>query len=470
MDRTNRNRAAVLVLALATLVLGVLTRAGTGAPHPEALNFSAPPSQVAFEGRLDRAAVLRGGDGVVRMQVVMRAEERPHGAPPRVPTDLVVVLDRSGSMNGRKIEHARAAIRELIARLGGDDRFGLVTYSNGAALEIPLARATAQARTDWLRAVDAITPQGATNLSAGLELGLERVEARAEADRVPRVILISDGLANRGDSSVRGLTVRASRAARGEYTLSAVGVGLNFNEELMSSIADAGTGNYYYLESAEDLSHVFALEFGAARSTVASALELRIEPAAGVRVLDAAGYPLEVRESEVVVRPGSLFAGQERRIWLTLAVGGDALGAHELGRFALAYTDGGRRREVSFAANPVVTRVAGERDYLLAVDRPQFEQAVKQEGYGRLQQKVSGYVRRGLFNEADSAIDAFVESHEELNRALGSEAVAEEIARARELKRDAKGAASSPAKQNAFGKKKGYEARKMRRMGKGDPK
>ncbi len=90
---------------------------------------------------------------------------------------------------------------------------------------------------------------------------------------------------------------------------------------------------------------------------------------------------------------------------------------------------------------------------------------MKHEGYGRLQQKVSSYVRRGLFADADRAIDAFVESHEELNAELRSEALADEIARARGLKRDAKGAASSPEAQNAFGKAKSYEARKLRREG-----
>ncbi len=471
MNRVNRNRAAVLVLALATLALGVLTRPGVGATPAGpsgGLHFASSQSRpVAFEGNLDRAAVLRGGDGIVRMQLLMRAESRPSRVSERVPSDLVVVLDRSGSMNGSKMEHARAAIRELVGRLGPEDRFSLVSYADRAAIEIPLAPATAPARAAWLRRVNGLQPRGATNLSAGLELGLGQIDERQDRARVARVILISDGLANRGDSSVRGLTQRAAGAARGEYTLSSVGVGLDFNEEVMTAIADAGTGNYYYVESAQDLSRVFAAEFDAARSTVASALELRIEPAVGVRVIEAAGYPLEATPRGVVLRPGSLFAGQERRIWVTLAVGGDRLGTHQLGRFALAYTDRGRRNEVSFATAPIITRVAERGDYLFRLNLPQFEQAVKSEGYGRLQQKVSGYVRRGLFAEADEAIDAFVESHEDLNADLRSEALADQIARARSLKRDAKSAASSPAEQNAFGKAKSYEARKMRREGAG---
>lgn len=468
MNGVNRNRAAVLVLALATLVLGASTRSGTGAPQPQALHFAAAQLRpVAFEGHLDRAAVLDGGDGLVRMQLLMRAEPRPQEAAQRVPTDLMVVLDRSGSMKGRKMRHARAAILELLGRLGPDDRFGLVSYAEGATLEIALAAATPEARRGWRGVVSGIAPAGATHMVAGLELGLGRIEARRDRDRIPRVILISDGLANRGDSSLHGLTARAARAARGEYTLSAVGVGLEFNEEVMTAIADAGTGNYYYLESASGLAQVFAAEFDAARTTVASALELRIAPASGVRVVEAAGYPLEATPAGVLVRPGALFAGQQRSIWVTLAIPGGRLGAQPLGRFALAYTDRGRRSELSFATTPVVTRVAERSDYLAQLNRPRFEQAVRQEGYGLLQEKVSGYVRHGRFAEADQAIDAFLDSHEELNAELRSEAVAEQIERARALKRDAKGAASSPAEQNAFGKAKDYEARKLRRENEG---
>src|SRR6476661_8401077 len=102
--------------------------------------------------------------------------------------------------------------------------------------------------------------------------------------------------------------------------LSAIGVGADFNEQLMTALADAGTGNYYYVQNAHDLGSIFAREFDAARTTVATGLAVRIDPADGVQVLDAAGYPLEHDGGSVVIRPGSLFAGQERRIWVTVAM------------------------------------------------------------------------------------------------------------------------------------------------------
>ena len=134
-------------------------------------------------------------------------------------------------------------------------------------------------------------------MSGGLDLGLDAGRARRAAPGARRAsILISDGLANQGDAIARGpRCARAARAARGEYVLSTVGVGADFNEYLMTALADAGTGNYYYLADAATTSaSVFAREFDAARTTVAvGARGRRSSRRAGVRVVDAAGYPLE---------------------------------------------------------------------------------------------------------------------------------------------------------------------------------
>ena len=110
-----------------------------------------------------------------------------------------------------------------------------------------------------------IVPDGGTNMSSGLDLGLDTIDRMRASGRTSRAILISDGLANQGDATPEGLLRRAGRAARGEYVLTTVGVGADFNEYLMSALADAGTGNYYYLNRSDDLGSVFAREFDAAR-------------------------------------------------------------------------------------------------------------------------------------------------------------------------------------------------------------
>jgi Ca-activated chloride channel family protein len=459
--------AGALVAATALAGAAARGRGLTPIVEPPAggATFTAPPAgAVTFGGHLDRTAVMRGGDGLVRMELVIGAKPDESARTRRVPTDLVIVLDRSGSMTGEKIEHARAAVRELVAELGANDRFGLVTYSNDAAVAIPLTAVGVETRVGWAQTIAAIHPDGGTNMSSGLDLGLDLVEGARTAGRVPRVILISDGLANQGDATPEGLTRRAGRAGHGEYTLSTVGVGADFNEYLMSALADAGTGNYYYLRGSEDLASVFAREFDAARTTVASALAVRIVPAPGVQVLDAAGYPLTHEADAVTFRPGALFAGQERRVWVTLAVPHDAAGEHDLGRFALSYAGG---PELIFDT-PRVACVEGEDQFYSSVDVPAWSRSLVVDSYNKMKEEVAREVKAGRRDEALDKVRRFKDEARAMNQRLQSPPVAAQIGVADTLEADVKAAfegAGQAAKQGELSKKNGAEALDARRAG-----
>jgi Ca-activated chloride channel family protein len=461
------------VLALGALVLGtalmgavVRVRGSTPAAASRA-SFVAPGGgPVSFSGTLDRTAVLRGGDGLVRMELVIGGEARPDDA--RVPTDLVVVLDRSGSMAGEKIANATAAVRALIAELAPADRFALVTYSTGAALAVPLGPADERARTGWLGSVAGVTADGNTNMSSGLELALDVVERGRLPGRVPRVILISDGLANQGDASPEGLARRARRAAEGEYMLSTIGVGADFNEYLMRALADAGTGNYYYLASASGLEDVFAREFGGARATVASGLAVDIAPAAGVRVVDAGGYPLETSGQAVTFRPGALFAGQTRHVWVTFAVPSATLGRRDLGRFTLAYAEGAERRTLGFEEEPVVECVGDPDVFYGAIDREGWTRSILFDAYNQAKEKAARAVKAGRRDEARQALDAFRKEAEGLNARVQSAPVRENLRALGYVEGSVDAAfegADQAGKQNELSKSMSAEALDARRAG-----
>lgn len=458
--------AALLVAtALAGAAARGVGRAPAGASH---MLRTAPESgAVAFRGTLDRRAVLLGEDGLVRMELTMAAAPDA-AARVRRPTDLVIILDRSGSMSGEKIIHARAAVAELLAQLGADDRFALVTYADDATLAIPLSPVSEPQRAAWLGAIAEIQPGGGTAMSAGLDRGLDVVLGPRAGGRVPHVILISDGLANQGDATPEGLTRRARRAAAGELMLSTVGVGLDFNEYLMTALADAGTGNYYYVEDPRELAAVFARELDAARATVASALAIEVAPAPGVRVVDAAGYPLEVSERGVVFRPGSLFAGQERRIWVTLAVPHDVVGEYDLGRVSLTYGAGGARTTVPLADLPRIACVRGEAEYYATFDVPAWSRAVAVDEYNKMQEEVAGAVKAGRRDEAMKKLATFRDSVEAMNQRLRSPAVAAQLEEAKDLETrvaDSFAGAQQAARQNALSKTASAAAADARRPG-----
>jgi hypothetical protein len=199
---------------------------------------------------------------------------------------------------------------------------------------------------------------------------------------------------------------------------------------------------------------------------------VQIEPADGVRVVDAAGYPLEqapaAAPGSVLVRPGSLFAGQERRIWVTLAVPSQAVGDVELGRFALSYGHGAQRTTLAFAEMPRVACVQGEDDFYAGVDALSWTRSVLVDSYNAMQQQVAREVKAGRHDEALKAIQQFRDETQAMNQRIQSKPVEEQLHATDKLETEvaaAFGGANQPAKQNEFSKSRGAQARDLRRAG-----
>ncbi|MFK7897755.1 MAG: VWA domain-containing protein [Myxococcota bacterium] len=430
--------------AAAAAALGEGTRVGSEGDLSRVIS----QSLVSLEGRLDRGAVHVGSDGLVHLELVAKGALPDRFVSLRRPTDLVVVLDRSGSMGGDPMRKALASIRELIGQLGVEDRLGLVTYSNQAELFLPLARATDPARTKWIDALNQIAPGGGTNMSAGLDRAHALVTASESRGRVTRVILLSDGHANQGDATPEGLSRRSARAIRSEYVLSTVGVGEGFDERLMTRLADAGTGNFYYVPDVRELGGIFAAEFDSARGTVASALEIRIHTPKGVEVVDAAGYPLEKQGDYVMIRPGALFGGQQRSFWVTLRVPAAQAGKTALGDVALDYTTlEGERKQMKLASFSPIEAVVDEATFMASLDGDAVKTHYLEERVNRLRQSVSSLVARGDYAAAQSSLDSV--DYSELKGLGYAVEETESFAAVEQLKKEVEQAASAPLDDQA---------------------
>ena len=474
IHRTTHRRVLVaLALLVATLVGGwaLGNPAVRSAAQPA---FEPNPGPIHFRGRLDRGSVLEGGDGKLGMELILSADLQPGGDPARIPTDLVVVLDQSGSMSGKPLEDARSAVRELIGRLDAGDRFGLVGYSSSASLVIPLQEASAGQRQRWISSVDGIEANGGTNMSSGIDLAVATVSDARQAGRMPRVILLSDGHANEGDHSFEGLRRRAGLAVAGEYVLSSVGVGEGFDEALMTALADAGTGNFYYVRDGSDLGDVFAGEFDSARETVASAVTVEIELGPGVELLEAAGYPIEREGRLARFRPGSLFAGQERRIWIGLRTPTDREGDLALGDFRLQYRMPGAAPGAAVESLPVegdleLACVRDESRYVASLDEGMVMRNLAEEKLSQLKQQVAASLRAGDYAQAEEEIEGFKRDNAKPLRSLGLapekvEAYREADALALEVEQ-AFNAPQAPAARNVLSKKLSASGQDGRRKG-----
>ena len=218
--------------------------------------------------------------------------------------DLVVVLDRSGSMNGRKITDARRAVQQLMENLSPRDRLALVAYDNAAEPLSGLLPMTESNRRELAAVISGIQPGGGTNLGGGLEAGLEILSTTAAGDHHRKLILISDGLANQGVTDPQALGRMAASGLAKDWVVSTVGVGNDFNEHLMTTLADHGAGNYYYLENPAAFASVFEREYRHAAAAAASGVAISVPVQDGIRLIDAGGYPIEARDARASIQSG----------------------------------------------------------------------------------------------------------------------------------------------------------------------
>jgi Ca-activated chloride channel homolog len=462
LSRKQQSAAVVAALTFFTLTVYAVTRGpGTPARHavhtppasPSALSVTTSTvSDVTLEARLDRGALLRGSDGELHVALALRAGTPP-GLPPVQPTDALVVLDVSGSMMGQKLDYAKQALHQLIDRLSPQDRFALVTYDSEARLVTPLG--TVADKTRLHRTVDGLQVLGGTNMSAGLELALDQLSRRERAGRTARVLLLSDGHANEGDSSEAGLISRARKVVAQDDVLSAIGIGDDFNEDLMTALAERGAGNFYYLSQVGMLGRYFDAELRAASQTVASALELEFEPAPGVQLTELGGYPVERVGERYVVRPGNLVAGQERVLWATLRAPTATLGEVALGQFGVRFKAGQAPQHARTPELPRLACVGDGARFEAAIVRPVWEDYVTTEQYQKAQANLGRAVGEG--SEADIVREqqAF-EANRALASKLGSQRVLDQLAAM------ASKAESAKVAQKASPGERKYNAKQMK--------
>jgi len=280
---------------------------------------------MSLPGRAD-ALTLRGAincpvvpssGGRACLEITLAA--RPERPSSRRPLNLCVVLDRSGSMGEEgKIASAKAALRSMIDLLGEGDIFSLVIYDDVVDVLSSASPVTDRRRLRDL--VEGIQPRGWTNLGGGMQEGFRQAERCAGEDRVNRVVLLSDGLANRGitDPAALGRIARMERDR--SISLTTMGMGLDYNENLMCALAADGGGNYYFIESARDLASIFRGEFRELGAVVAQNAVITLHPGPGVRILDVVGAPFTTDDGTCRIRVGDVAAGQCRSLTAVLDI------------------------------------------------------------------------------------------------------------------------------------------------------
>jgi Ca-activated chloride channel family protein len=163
----------------------------------------------------------------------------------------------SGSMDrGDRLELVKEALALLVGELREDDRVGIVVYSdNSRSVLEPTSASNTEAIMD---AINALRPEGSTNVAAGLQIGYQMAQKNHRDEGITRVIVLSDGVANVGTVDSGGILKLIKDGVESGITLSTIGFGMgNYNDVLMEQLANDGNGNYYYVDNLREARRVF---------------------------------------------------------------------------------------------------------------------------------------------------------------------------------------------------------------------
>lgn len=332
---------ALAALVIAPRLTGV-TPTDTPVPTPPeptpapVVDPGVPLGALQIDAGLDRNAVF--GHGEERFLAITVGAPVDGGEVIDRPVDLAVVIDASGSMSARgKIDYARRAAKLLASNLDGDDRFSLVTFNDSARTLIP---AVGVRDVDALhRAIDGIYEGGGTNLYAGMEQGADQVRNSLRPGMVGRVVVLSDGHANVGLTSPSAFEQFSAELAAGGVAVSAIGLGRDYNEDLLARMADIGGGSYDYVDDPRELTGVLSDELERTASVVARGVQVSVTLPPDVEPLDVLGWDATATENGWKVWLGDVYAGEERKIIARVRVRSTTEGEHVMANVQADYHD-----------------------------------------------------------------------------------------------------------------------------------
>ncbi len=383
---------------------------------------------VSLSGQLVQDKILKGGDGTVSFSLTLHADDvLTLDKSNAQNVDMVIVLDRSGSMKGSKITDAKRAVLNLLSGLSVKDRFALVAYSDTVTKYSDLVTVTGSNRQRLMSSINSIWAGGGTNLGAGLQIGIDRLISSEKNGNAGKVILISDGLANKGIVDPGSLGSIASIAIEKGFSITTVGVGADFNEQLMTYIADQGAGNYYYLENPNAFAEVFQKEFYNSRATAATAVEVKIPLKNGISLINASGYPIKVTKDHAVFHPGDLRSGQTKKIFLTFKIPTHKERTFKIDKIICRYMHNGQPYVASLSKSFSVACVKNQQEVISSIEKDEWEDKVIQEDYNKLRDEVSMDIKEGKEKRAIDRLNTYHREKQQLNASVGSAKVAENL-------------------------------------------
>lgn len=288
------------------------------------VNYSLSKSQIAV-------------NQATTVDIIINFQGEDNNSTSRRPINLSLVLDRSGSMSGSPIRNAINAAQQLVEYLTPEDYLSVVIYDDVAETLLPPQLVEDQANIK--KALGKIRTRGITNLSGGWLMGCDLVKSQQTSEKLNRVLLLTDGLANRGITEPQVLIKTAKEKAEAGIITTTLGFGNRFNEDLLIGIADAAEGNFYFIQSADDAANVFSIEMESLTSVFGQNLTVNLESKNEIKVAEVLNkYPSQQLDKGVEVFLGDVYGVESKPLALQFSIPAIANeGQLDLGTISYSY-------------------------------------------------------------------------------------------------------------------------------------
>jgi Ca-activated chloride channel family protein len=311
-----------LFAALAALALAGAACTHAQFPPAHAVLAVALPGP-HLEGALGAKMVPALRDSVVTARLSIDSHIDP--STPRPALNVALCLDTSGSMEGKAIDDERKAALSFLAGIKPGDGFSLITFDTTAHIVVPATHMTDDTDVAAIKSsISAIRAQGTTAMTEGLGAALQQVRSFYDPTRVNRVVLVSDGVPN--DATQLRTLVQQAQAAG--ISVSAMGLGVDYDEILMGDLATTGGGRFKYIDDSSKIAAYLGDELTRMTRVSARSASLEISPGPGVTVEGVIGLQMSpTGRNGYVVYLGDVSLGSHRDVFIKLRAHGRRDGA-----------------------------------------------------------------------------------------------------------------------------------------------
>ncbi len=254
----------------------------------------------------------------------------------RTPLNIALVLDRSGSMSGDKLEQAKKAALTAVEEMNSQDYLSLVTYSSESTVDVPAQKL--EEKEAFLSRIKKIEANGSTALYDGTQQGSKEVEKNLSKKSVNRVILLSDGLANVGPNSISDLAELGKKLGNKGISVTTFGLGEGYNEDLMLQLASNSDGNHVFITKAKNMTDVFSEEFRYASLIVAQEISGKLTLSNEVELIRSLNKDVEEKGQSILFGWNQVYSAKERYFILEVSIPPQKNGTEmTLGKIKLSY-------------------------------------------------------------------------------------------------------------------------------------